>query len=135
MASAYAIREEITKEEVRKLEELFEKAGIEYYRTAANFNTITYECGEAENGEPLYGSIKFTLHKANYNLDDEIEEYELFREDRERKKKLAEEKAAQALKDREMRRAKAEARKVLEEKKRADKRASLGLNKEEEVEE
>jgi hypothetical protein len=27
------------------------------------------------NGEPVYGSIKFTLHKSNWNLDAEIEKY------------------------------------------------------------
>ena len=40
-----------------------------------DFQTLTFDCGEIE-GETRYGSVKFTLHKAGWDLDDAIEEFE-----------------------------------------------------------
>lgn len=54
------------------------------FRTGDNFNTLTFETGEFK-GQPLYGSVKFTLHKPTYNLDDEIEVFEDFYEMRMKK--------------------------------------------------
>ena len=47
------------------------------FRTGDNFNTLTFEAGEF-NGKALYGSVKFTLHKPAYDLDEEIEVFEDF---------------------------------------------------------
>lgn len=98
--SVTAMRNELTKRSVEELEEIFRNADIEFYRTGANFNTLTYLVGEI-NGKEVYGSIKFTLHKENYNLDDEIEEYELLLEDRSKKAQEKELRDRKALKEQE----------------------------------
>ena len=98
--SVTAMRNELTKRSVEELEEIFRNADIEFYRTGANFNTLTYLVGEI-NGKEVYGSIKFTLHKENYNLDDEIEEYELLLEDRSKKVQEKELRDRKALKEQE----------------------------------
>lgn len=98
--SITAMRNELTKRSIEELEEIFRNADIEFYRTGANFNTLTYLVGEI-NGKEVYGSIKFTLHKENYNLDDEIEEYELLLEDRSKKAEEKELRDRKAVKERE----------------------------------
>ena len=45
--------------------------------TSDNYNTLTFEVGQFKD-QDLYGSVKFTLHKPSYNLDDEIEIFEDF---------------------------------------------------------
>ena len=128
MASITAQRATLTAERVKWLEEIFNNAGVEYFRTGSNLATMTFECGEIE-GKPVYGSIKFTLHKADYNLDDEIEEFEMLLEEKEKKAEEKRRRDAKALKDKATREAKAAEKKALEEKERERRReylASLG---------
>lgn len=128
MASITAQRAELTADKVKWLEDILNEAGVEFFRTGSNLATITFDCGEIE-GKPVYGSIKFTLHKTDYNLDDEIEEFEMLLEE---KKKKAEEKRrrdAKALKDKAVKEAKAAEKKAIEEREKEKRReylASLG---------
>lgn len=124
MASITAQRATLTAERVKWLEEIFNNAGVEYFRTGNNLATMTFECGEIE-GKPVYGSIKFTLHKADYNLDDEIEEFEMLLEEKEKKAEEKRRRDAKALKDKATREAKAAEKKVLEEKERERRREYL----------
>jgi hypothetical protein len=63
------------KEIVEKIAAVLEKEGVveEVFYTN-DFQTITFEVGGLE--EARYGSLKFTLHKVGWDLDDAIEEYE-----------------------------------------------------------
>ena len=124
MASITAQRAALTAERVKWLEEIFNNAGVEYFRTGNNLATMTFECGEIE-GKPVYGSIKFTLHKADYNLDDEIEEFEMLLEEKEKKAEEKRRRDAKALKDKAAREAKAAEKKALEEKGREKRREYL----------
>lgn len=124
MASITAQRATLTAERVKWLEEIFNNAGVEYFRTGSNLATMTFECGEIE-GKPVYGSIKFTLHKADYNLDDEIEEFEMLLEEKEKKAEEKRRRDAKALKDKAAREAKAAEKKALEEKERERRREYL----------
>lgn len=124
MASITAQRATLTAERVKWLEEIFNNAGVEYFRTGNNLATMTFECGEIE-GKPVYGSIKFTLHKADYNLDDEIEEFEMLLEEKEKKAEEKRRRDAKALKDKATREAKAAEKKALEEKERERRREYL----------
>ena len=124
MASITAQRAALTAERVKWLEEIFNNAGVEYFRTGDNLATMTFECGEIE-GKPVYGSIKFTLHKADYNLDDEIEEFEMLLEEKEKKAEEKRRRDAKALKDKAAREAKAAEKKALEEKEREKRREYL----------
>ena len=124
MASITAQRAALTAERVKWLEEIFNNAGVEYFRTGNNSATITFECGEIES-KPDYGSIKFTLHKADYNLDDEIEEFEMLLEEKEKKAEEKRRRDAKALKDKTAREAKAAEKKALEEKEREKRREYL----------
>ena len=124
MASITAQRATLTAERVKWLEEIFNNAGVEYFRTGNNLATMTFECGEIE-GKPVYGSIKFTLHKADYNLDDEIEEFEMLLEEKEKKAEEKRRRDAKALKDKAAREAKAAEKKALEEKERERRREYL----------
>ena len=90
-------RNEITRNIMDKLAEVLSPIFGDIFYTGENFNTITFSAGEVD-GKETFGSIKFTLHKANYNLDDEIDKYELFREERELKEKLKAEKKKEQLK-------------------------------------
>lgn len=74
------IREERNKFSATIVERIEKCLAAEFgdiFRTGDNFNTLTFEVGEF-NGNELYGSVKFTLHKPTYNLDDEIEVFEDF---------------------------------------------------------
>lgn len=124
MASITAQRAALTAERVKWLEEIFNNAGVEYFRTGNNLATMTFECGEIE-GKPVYGSIKFTLHKADYNLDDEIEEFEMLLEEKEKKAEEKRRRDAKALKDKAAREAKVAEKKALEEKEREKRREYL----------
>ena len=124
MASITAQRAALTAKRVKWLEEIFNNAGVEYFRTGDNLATMTFECGEIE-GKPVYGSIKFTLHKADYNLDDEIEEFEMLLEEKEKKAEEKRRRDAKALKDKAAREAKAAEKKALEEKERERRREYL----------
>ena len=99
MASMTSIRNELTKKCVEDLEKIFSDADIEFFRTGANLNTLTYVVDEID-GQEIYGSIKFTLHKEGYNLDEEIEEYEMLLEERAAKDKQKQEKAEAAMRER-----------------------------------
>ena len=124
MASITAQRATLTAERVKWLEEIFNNAGVEYFRTGSNLATMTFECGEIE-GKPVYGSIKFTRHKADYTLDDEIEEFEMLLEEKEKKAEEKRRRDAKALKDKATREAKAAEKKALEEKERERRREYL----------
>lgn len=128
MASITAQRAALTSDKVQWLEKIFNDAGVEYFRTGSNLATLTFECGEIE-GKPVYGSIKFTLHKADYNLDDEIEEFEMLLEEKEKKAEEKRRRDAKALKDKAAREAKAAEKKAIEEREKEKRReylASLG---------
>jgi hypothetical protein len=82
---------------VEKIEKCLSEEFGDIFHTGDNFNTLTFEVGEF-GGKELLGSVKFTLHKESYNLDEEIEVFEDFYEMRmkkllEKKKKEAEKKA------------------------------------------
>lgn len=124
MASITAQRAALALEKVKWLENIFDKAGIEYYRTGNNLSTLTFECGEIDN-KLLYGSIKFTLHKADYNLDDEIEEFEMLLEEKQKKAEEKEKRDEKALKDKAIREAKVAEKKAIEEKIREKRREYL----------
>lgn len=128
MASITAQRAELTADKVRWLEDILNEAGVEFFRTGSNLATITFDCGEIE-GKPVYGSIKFTLHKTDYNLDDEIEEFEMLLEEKEKKAEEKRRRDAKALKDKAVKEAKAAEKKAIEEREKEKRReylASLG---------
>lgn len=131
MASITKQRNELSMKKVKELEEIFYKAGIEFYRTGSNFNTLTYECGEID-GKPVYGSIKFTLHKDDYDLDDKIEEFEMFFEERKQKAKEKERKKASLEKKEAIKKSKAAERKTIEEREKERRREYLASLKENE---
>jgi len=62
---------------VQRIEKCLTEEFGDIFRTGDNFNTLTFEVGEF-GGKELYGSVKFTLHKPTYNLDEEIEVFEDF---------------------------------------------------------
>ena len=131
MASITEQRNELSMKKVKELEEIFYKAGIEFYRTGLNFNTLTYECGEID-GKPVYGSIKFTLHKDDYDLDDKIEEFEMFFEERKQKAKEKERKKSSLEKKEAIKKSKAAERKTIEEREKERRREYLASLKENE---
>lgn len=131
MASITEQRNELSMKKVKELEEIFYKAGIEFYRTGSNFNTLTYECGEID-GKPVYGSIKFTLHKDDYDLDDKIEEFEMFFEERKQKAKEKERKKISLEKKEAIKKSKAAERKTIEEREKERRREYLASLKENE---
>lgn len=89
------LRERITNETVSQLLSLLQKnLSTDIFQTDDNLSTLTWEVGEVD-GTPLYGSIKFTLHKADYNLDDEIEKFEMKLEETEMNQKKREEREAE----------------------------------------
>lgn len=124
MASITAQRAALTTEKVQWLENIFNEAGIEFFRTGNNLATLTFDCGEIE-GKPVYGSIKFTLHKADYNLDDEIEEFEMLLEEKEKKAEEKRRRDAKALKDKVAKEAKAAEKKAIEEREKEKRREYL----------
>lgn len=112
MANNTEKRALITKDTIEFLEDILTSNldGVDIFRTGDNLNTITWEVGELD-GAPVYGSIKFTLHKANYDLDDEIEKFESKLEEVELKAKIKAQKQAEKEKKLAEQKAKAEARK------------------------
>ena len=115
---------QLTLQAVQDLEKIFQDNDIEFFRTGANLNTITYVVGEID-GKEVYGSIKFTLHKNDYDLDEEIEEYEMLLEERDKKAKEKELRNKKALKDREERARKAAEKKEIEERAKEKRRKAL----------
>ena len=111
--SITAQRNQLSLQAVQDLEKIFQENDIEFFRTGANLNTITYVVGEL-NGKEVFGSIKFTLHKDNYDLDEEIEEYEMLLEERQKTAEEKAEKKAKAEKEKERKIRKADEKKKLE---------------------
>lgn len=112
-----AIRNELTTSAVSKLIETLTAAGYEPVRTK-DLQTITFFVGDVDSGSKnysAYGSIKFTLHKSDFDLDEAIDNYEAEVQERADKAKLAAEKKALAEKERAEKKAKREAAKVAKE--------------------
>lgn len=124
MESITAQRNKLSLSVVANLEKLFTDAGIEFFRTGANLNTITFEAGEIA-GAPVYGSIKFTLHKADYNLDEEIEDFEIFYETRQKKEEERARRAEKEEKEKVLKAQKIKEKKELDELKRQKMRENL----------
>ena len=109
------IRNELTTATVAKLYDTLVNAGFVVDRTK-DLQTLTFEVGDVDSGTKAYtayGSIKFTLHKSDFVLDDAIKEYEATVNEREEKAKLLAEKKAKAEADRAAKKAKREAEKAL----------------------
>lgn len=88
---------------VERIEKCLSEEFGDIFHTGDNFNTLTFEVGEF-GGKELYGSVKFTLHKETYDLDEEIENFEDFYEMRmkkllEKEKKRKKEEEAKAAKE------------------------------------
>ena len=110
-----AIRNELTTTTVAKLYDTLVNAGFVVDRTK-DLQTLTFEVGDVDNGTKAYtayGSVKFTLHKSDFVLDDAIKEYEATVNEREEKAKLLAEKKAKAEADRAAKKAKREADKAI----------------------
>lgn len=110
-----AIRNTLTTNAVNALVEALTNAGYEVSRTK-DLQTLTFEVGTVDSGTKnytAYGSIKFTLHKSDFSLDDAIFEYEDTVKMREAKAKEFAEKKAKAEADRAAKKAKREADKAL----------------------
>ena len=91
-----AIRNELTIATVNKLYDTLVDAGFVVDRTK-DLQTLTFEVGAVDSGTKnytAYGSVKFTLHKSDFVLDDAIKEYEATVTEREEKAKLLAEKKA-----------------------------------------
>lgn len=109
-----AIRTEMTNKAVLDLIETLTNAGYAVTRTK-DLQTITFEVGQVDNGTKnytAYGSIKFTLHKSDFNLEDAQYEYDATVKEREDRAKLLAEKKALAEKERAEKKAKREAEKA-----------------------
>lgn len=109
-----AIRNELTTATVEKLYATLEQAGFIVDRTK-DLQTITFEVGQVDSGTKnytAYGSIKFTLHKSDFVLDEAIREYEMTVKERETRAKELADKKAKAEADRAAKKAKKEAEKA-----------------------
>ena len=110
-----AIRNELTTKAVANLMDALTSAGFKVERTK-DFQTLTYEVGTVDSGTKnytAYGSVKFTLHKSDFNLDDAIFEYtDKVEQTNKRAAELAEKKA-KAEADRAAKKAKREADKAV----------------------
>lgn len=131
MSLTRAQREAISIECVKELEEMLFQAKGEIFRTCDNMNTITWQVSE-DNGKPIYGSIKFTLHKDDYDLDNKIEEFEYFNAERKKKAELEKEKEKLRKKEQEKRKAKAAEKKAIEEREKKKRQEYLASIKNEE---
>ena len=110
-----AIRSEMTTAMVTKLIDILNAAGLTVTRTK-DFQTLTFKVGEVKSGSKdynAYGSIKFTLHKSDFNLDDAIYEYEDKVTMTEKRAKELADKKAKAEADRAAKKTKREADKAL----------------------
>lgn len=130
MALTRAQREIISAECVKELEDMLFQAKGEIFRTCDNMNTITWQVA-SDNDKPIYGSIKFTLHKDDYDLDNKIEEFEYFDAERKKKAELEKEKEKLRKKEQEKRKAKAAEKKAIEEKEKKKRQEYLASIKNE----
>ena len=125
------LRNEITAKVMEQLETMLDAADIGFYHTGDNMNTLTWLVDEV-NGEEIWGSIKFTLHKSNFDIKEKIEDYEILMETR---KKAAEEKARkQAANEKEKARKQAEreAKQLAAQRSKEEKKSQLGMDIDEE---
>lgn len=121
------LRNEITAKVMEQLEAMLDAADIGFYHTGDNMNTLTWLVDEV-NGEEIWGSIKFTLHKSNFDIKGKIEDYEILMETR---KKAAEEKARkQAANEKEKARKQAEreAKQLAAQRSKEEKKSQLGMD-------
>ena len=126
MANSTEQRAKITNDIMTRLEEMFNKEfHNDIYFTGDNLNTISFEAGEV-NGEVVYGSVKFTLHKSNWDLDAEIEKYDAKVEEKELKAKVAAQKKAEKERKIAEQKAKAKAREDQAARERAKIQKSIG---------
>lgn len=110
-----AQKEELSNKWVSQLEEMMYKEVGEIFRTGANTHTITWQVAE-ENDKPIYGSIKFTLHKEDYDLDSKIDEFEYFNEEKKIKEQQEKERQEKRKKEQEAKEARLAAKRAQEEK-------------------
>ena len=68
-------RLKFSRDVVERIRVCLEKEFGDVFQTNDNYATLTFEVGEFKE-VPLYGSVKFTLHKEDYDLDEAIEEFE-----------------------------------------------------------
>lgn len=68
-------RLKFSRDVVEKIRKCLEVEFGDVFQTNDNYATLTFEVGEFKE-VPLYGSVKFTLHKEDYDLDEAIEEFE-----------------------------------------------------------
>ena len=68
-------RLKFSREVVERIRVCLEKEFGDVFQTNDNYATLTFEVGEFKE-VPLFGSVKFTLHKEDYDLDAAIEEFE-----------------------------------------------------------
>lgn len=129
MSLSRAQKEEISKSWINTLEEIIYEHVGEIFRTGENAHTITWQVAE-DGGRPIYGSIKFTLHKEDYDLESKIDEFEYFLEEKKEKEKLEKERAVKKEKEREQRAIKAAKRKEQEEKEKKKRQEYLASLKE-----
>jgi hypothetical protein len=128
------LRNEITARVMTQLEEMLDAADIGFYHTGDNLNTLTWLVDEV-NGEEIWGSIKFTLHKPNFDIKEKIEDYEILVETR---KKAAEEMARKkAANEKEKQRKAAEraAKQDAAQKVKEQKKSQLGMDEDAVLEE
>jgi hypothetical protein len=125
MPSNTELRNQITEKTMLHLEDMFNKEyDYEIYRTGDNLSTISFVAGEIDN-KPVYGSIKFTLHKANWDLDKEISKFDDKLEEKELKAKLAAQNKAERERKAAEQKAKAEKRKAQQDLDRASTQKSI----------
>ena len=88
MASVTEQRNKISADMMTRLTAMFDKefGSGEVYFTGENITTLSFKVGEI-NGEPVYSSVKFTLHKSNWDLENEVNKYYEVLEERELKAK------------------------------------------------
>ena len=121
------LRNEITANVMKQLEDMLDAADIGFYHTGDNLNTLTWLVDEV-NGEEIWGSIKFTLHKSNFDIKEKIEDYEILVETR---RKAAEEmarKRASNEKEKARKQAEREAKQLAAQKIKEDKKSQLGMS-------
>jgi hypothetical protein len=110
-----AIRNELTLNAVAKVAEALNAAGLTVTKTK-DFQTLTFEVGQVDSGTKqytAYGSVKFTLHKSDFSLEDAVWEYNDKVEQTEKRKAELAEKKAKVEADRAAKKAKREADKTL----------------------
>lgn len=126
MTSMTEKRTIFTKEIVNRFEQILKDAGLDPFKTGDTYNQFSFEFDPLdEDGEPVYGSLKFTLHKSNWSWKKESEKYKMYMEERELAAKAKEDRAKRALEDKAKREAKAAAKASLEAKQEEQRKRQL----------